>query len=80
VARGSANYEADVQDYMDRGFNLAFQARVPTGSLVGYMDTRSVLAGFTELIQNTDANEQFFTGIYKAALRWDGVQPIRHFG
>jgi len=80
VARGSVNYEADVQAYTGRGFELAFQVRVPTGSWVGYMDTRNVLAGFTELIQNTEANEQFFTDIYRAAIRWDGTDPLRYFG
>jgi hypothetical protein len=80
VARGSVNYARDVHGYIQKGYPLAFQARVPTGSLVGYIDTRDVLPGYTELIEQTQANDRFFTNIYKAALDWDGSEPIRHFG
>ena len=80
IACSSEDYHADVRRYEELGFPLAFQTRVPTGSLVGYMDTRSVLPGFTELIQSTVANERFFTGIHKAALGWDGTDPLRSFG
>lgn len=79
VARGTADYEADVARYRARGHDLVFETLVPTGSRVAYVDTCSILPGFVELIETTEANDKFFTAIYEAAKRWDGSAPIRSF-
>lgn len=79
IARGTTDYEADVERYRCRGQDLAFEAVVPTGSRVAYLDTNAILPGFVELIESTAANDRFFTAIYAAAQGWDGHDPIRSF-
>jgi Glyoxalase/Bleomycin resistance protein/Dioxygenase superfamily len=76
---GSNDYQADINQYEQRGYPLAFQTRVPTGGLVGYVDTTKDLPGFIEVIENGPAVDRFFTGFYTAALNWDGTDPIRPF-
>ncbi|MBD3760385.1 VOC family protein [Sphingomonadaceae bacterium G21617-S1] len=79
IARGTADYDADVACYQAQGHALAFETLVPTGSRVAYLDTCSILPGFVELIETTEANDNFFTAIYDAARGWDGSAPIRSF-
>jgi len=76
---GSNDYESDIQSYAKRGYELAFQARVPTGGRVGYVDMHGDLPGFIEVIENGAAMEQIFTRFYKASLGWDGSEPVRSF-
>ncbi|HZF25704.1 MAG TPA: VOC family protein [Steroidobacteraceae bacterium] len=76
---GSNDYDADIRKYQQRGYNLAFQARVPTGGRVGYVDMRGAVPGFIEVIENGPAMEQIFTRFYKGSLNWDGSDPIRPF-
>ena len=79
IARGTSHYEADIERYRQEGVGLAFEALVPTGSRVAYLDTCSRLSGFVELIETTEANDNFFTAIFDAAQGWDGASPIRSF-
>ncbi|MBB6125250.1 VOC family protein [Sphingobium subterraneum] len=79
VARASDDFDADIAFYAARGHPLVFQALVPTGSRIGYVDTVDTLSGFTELIEYSPPNDLFFTQIYKAALGWDGNDPFRSF-
>jgi hypothetical protein len=79
VALGSNDYRADVRRYQSRGYPLAFQARVPTGGWVGYVDMKGELPGFIEVIENGPAMERIFTRFYQAALGWNGADPVRPF-
>ncbi|MBA2933476.1 VOC family protein [Sphingomonas sp. CGMCC 1.13654] len=79
IARGAAEFDVEVASYRERGFALAFSAVVGTGSRVAYLDTRSTMPGFVELIETTPANDAFFTAIYEAAKTWDGSAPVRPF-
>jgi hypothetical protein len=76
---GTRNYDADLERHRGNGFELAFQAYVPTGGRVGYLDTKGALPGFLELIELSDATETAFTRFYAASLSWDGKDPVRSF-
>lgn len=78
-AVGSNDFEADVRRYEQHGYSLAFQARVPTGGRVGYLDTKGSLPGFIEVIENGPEMERVFTKFHRAAIQWDGSEPVRAF-
>ena len=47
----SADYAGDVDRYLAQGYELAFEAGVPTGGKVGYLDTCGELPGFLKVIE-----------------------------
>jgi hypothetical protein len=76
---GSKNFDRDVETYQERGAELAFFLRVPSGGRVAYMDTTAQLPGMIELIELGADFEPMFTGFYRASLSWDGKDPVRQF-
>ncbi|RXR30503.1 VOC family protein [Sphingobium fluviale] len=79
VARASVDFDADIEFYAAQGHPMVFQALVPTGSRIAYVDTVGAISGFTELIEYSPLNDRFFTQIYKGALGWEGDDPVRSF-
>ena len=77
---GTRDYDADLERHRANGFELAYQAWVPTGGRVGYVDTNGALPGFLELIELSEVAEALFTRFYAASLGWDGDDPVRPFG
>lgn len=75
--KATAAYDADVRTYAAAGYELAFEALVPTGGRVGYLDTKGELPGFLELIEDSPALDEVFTSFYRASLLWDGSDPVR---
>jgi hypothetical protein len=71
--------EADVARYAALGMEEAFRAGVPTGGDVVYLDTHDVLPGFIELIPTNPLMEEVFTRFQRAAVSFDGQDPIRPF-
>ena len=59
------------------GDEEAFSDRLPSGSRVVYVDSTRDLPGMIELIEHTDAQERVYAEIYRAAVDWDGRDPIR---
>ena len=76
---GTLDYDADLARHLDQGHELAFEAWVPTGGRVGYVDTTAELPGYVELIEVNDATDAAFTRFYAASLAWDGSDPVRPF-
>ncbi|ROO27626.1 glyoxalase [Salinisphaera orenii MK-B5] len=76
---GSPHFGADVQRLERRGYDLAFQARVPTDDRVAYLDTKGELPGFLELIEVSEGMDEFFGRCYAASVGWDGKEPLRPF-
>ena len=76
---GSKDFDRDVETYQKRGAELAFFAKVPSGGRVAYMDTTAQLSGMVELIELGADFEPIFTTFYRAALGWDGNNPVRPF-
>ncbi len=75
--KATADYESDLKKYGAAGYELAFEARVPTGGRVGYLDTKGELPGFLELIEDSKGLDGVFTGFYRASILWDGADPVR---
>jgi Glyoxalase/Bleomycin resistance protein/Dioxygenase superfamily len=76
---GTQDYDGDLARHRDQGHDLAFEAWVPTGGRVGYVDTTAELPGYLELIEMDEATEAAFTGFYATSLTWDGSDPVRPF-
>jgi hypothetical protein len=47
---------------------------------VVYVDSTRDLPGMIELVEHTEAQERHYTGIYLAAVDWNGREPIRRDG
>jgi hypothetical protein len=73
------DFDRDVQEYRAAGHDLAFFLRVPSGGRVAYMDTTAQLPGFIELIELGGEFENVFNRFYRAAIGWDGQDPVRSF-
>jgi hypothetical protein len=77
---GSLDYDADLARHREQGHELAFEAWVPTGGRVAYVDTTAELPGYVEVIELDAATDAAFTRLYGASLAWDGSDPVRPFG
>jgi hypothetical protein len=75
----SSNFDRDLEKYKQRGYEVAFFARVPSGGRVAYMDANNDLGGMVELIELGAAFEPIFGRFYSATIGWDGKDPIRSF-
>jgi hypothetical protein len=76
---GSLDYDADLARHLEEGHELAYQAWVPTGGRVGYVDTTAELPGYVELIELDAVTDATFTRFHAASLAWDGSDPVRPF-
>jgi len=75
----SKDFDADAARYRASGYEMAFEARVPTGGRVGYLDTTRDLPGMVELIELGAAFDPVFSRFYAASIGWDGKDPVRSF-
>lgn len=73
-------FDDDVARYAALGYEEAFFDRLPSGSRVAYVDSTRDLPGMIELVEHTDEQERVYTAIYRAAIDWDGRDPIRREG
>ena len=76
---GSVDYDADLRRHLEQGHALAYEAKVPTGGRVAYVDTTAELPGYVELIEMDAATDDAFMRFYAASLAWDGERPVRSF-
>jgi hypothetical protein len=76
----SADYAADIARHLAHGYELAFEAGVPTGGKVTYLDTNGALPGYLEVIEFGAVMEEVFTRFWRASVDWDGSDPVRPFG
>jgi hypothetical protein len=72
--------EAARLEYHKKGYHTAFSTPVPSGGSVYFMGDGPEAPCFIELIPATDGTDEMFTRYWKAALNWDGKEPIRKFG
>ena len=73
-------FDDDLARYAALGYEEAYSDRLPTGSRVLYLDATRDFPGMIELLEHSDAQERFYTEMYRAAVGWDGSDPIRHDG
>jgi hypothetical protein len=74
------SFADDLARFAALGYEEAFADRLPSGSRVTYVDATRDLPGMIELVEHTDEQERVYTSIYRAALDWDGRDPIRREG
>jgi len=66
--------------YEARGYAAAFEAPVPSGGTVCYLDAGDHEPGFIELIPATAGMDEMFTRYWRASVDWNGDHPVRQFG
>jgi Glyoxalase/Bleomycin resistance protein/Dioxygenase superfamily len=72
------DFDRDFERFRSMGYEVAVYAHVEDFDARGaHMDTTRDLPGMIELIEMTPEVEQVFTDSYKAALGWDGTDPVR---
>lgn len=76
----SDDVPADIAALEANGYRVAFEATVPTGSRVVYLDRGPGQAGMIELIPTSPVMEEMWGRYYRAAVDWDGSEPVRPFG
>ena len=72
VVRERAKYES-------RGFRAAFEAPVPSGGSVCYLENGSLDPAFIELIPATPGMDDMFTRFWRATVDWNQKDPVRPF-
>jgi hypothetical protein len=75
----TSDFDRDLETYQQRGYEVAFFARVPSGGRVAYLDANSDLPGMIELIELGAAFDPIFGRFYAATIGWDGKDPVRPF-
>jgi len=75
--KATKDYDGERKAYEALGYELAFEAKVPSGGRVGYLDSKGELPGFLELIEDTPGLDDMFTRFYQASIAWDGEDPVR---
>ena len=70
-------FDREVEEHRSRGCEAAFTARSARGYRIAYMDTTQDLPGMVELIELTPGLEERYANMYRAALDWDGTNPVR---
>ena len=73
----SDRFEEDLARYAALGYDEAYTDLLPSGSRIVYVDSTRDLPGMIELIEYTEAQEQVYDAIHRAAIAWDGREPIR---
>jgi Glyoxalase/Bleomycin resistance protein/Dioxygenase superfamily len=73
----SDRFEEDLARYAALGYDEAYTDLLPSGSRIVYVDSARDLPGMIELIEYTEAQEQVYDAIHRAAIAWDGREPIR---
>ena len=63
-----------------RGYVTAFEAPVPSGGSVYYMDDGRNEPGMIELIPATPGFDDMLTRYWRASIDWNGNDPVRPFG
>ncbi len=72
----SVNFDADLDQYRSRGFEVVFSDQLEDCRIV-YLDTTAVLPGMLEIVELTPTQAANFTRMYLASASWDGSDPVR---
>jgi hypothetical protein len=70
------DYEGTCKQYIDRGYETAFQATVSGAELV-YFDTRKAIGHYTELWERSNVFDNVARLVEEAAVGWDRKKPLR---
>jgi hypothetical protein len=75
LARICEDYDAERDDFLAKGHELAFEGSVG-GSRTCWIDTTPTLGFMVELLEPSEMRDGWFAHMRKAARQWDGVEPI----
>ena len=73
----SERFDAEIESYQARGFELIFTDETPAATRVAYFDAKRGWPGFIELIEINAASDARYAKMYSEALTWDGKDAIR---
>jgi hypothetical protein len=76
---GSLDFDADLARHVEQGHEVVYEAKVPTGGRVAYVDATKDLPGYVELCEVDESTDLTFSRFYAASVGWDGSDPIRPF-
>ena len=74
---GVHDIDAEVARHAALGHEVAFADTLPSGARIRYVDTSAAVPGFVELIEMTPDQDTTYTRIHRAAMGWDGTDPVR---
>lgn len=74
------DFDRALEYYRQSGYEIALHTKVVFGTRAAYIDTGSANYGMIELIEMSEAVEDFFGAMKKAAENWDGQDPVRSIG
>ena len=87
IAIAPEEYDATLERFYDLGFENIFTDHLPGGARIRYIGPKGEGAieklrnetgvGYFECVEVTDRENEFFTGMYEAALNWDGKTLLR---
>lgn len=77
VCKAAKKLPQAIADLKARGYTVVFQAPVPGGGHVCFLEGGTEAPGMIELVEDTEATRQIFTGVWQAAVDWDGSRPVR---
>jgi len=72
-------FDEDLARYSRMGYDEAFSDVLPSGA-PSSTPTRDATCRAVELVEHTKAQERHYTDIYRAAVDWDGRDPMRRDG
>jgi len=75
-----ADFDATLERYAQAGFPEAYADTLPSGSRIVYVDATATLGGMIEVIEHSPAQERVYTAMFRAAVDWDGADPVRREG
>ena len=75
-----SDVDAEQAVYEGRGYTTVFEAPVPSGGSVIYLEGPDANPGLIELIPATPGMDEMFTRFWRTAAGWTGQDPIRPFG
>jgi hypothetical protein len=70
------NFDKDLQAYLDKGDEAAFEITLGGGNRIAYIDTTAYLPGMVELIEVTEGVREAFGNMHRIARNWDGKTLI----
>ena len=76
---GTRNFDSLLAKYVALGHEAVFTDREPGGARIAYLSSADSLSGMTELIELTEGVEAMFERFRRAAVNWDGEDPLRPF-
>jgi hypothetical protein len=77
VCKATKNLPEAIANLEARGYTAIFQAPVPGGGRVCFLEGGPEAPGLIELVEDNEPTRRIFTAIWQASVDWDGSRPVR---